>query len=91
MDFAYKADLIYEVMVTQKREAKLVAFEPKVTDEKQRCGRCAGTGMFITGTLNGKPIGPGGICFRCAGKGFQTEDDSRRNYGYDNYYQRVSL
>lgn len=37
-----------------------------------RCGRCAGTGQFITGMVNGKPVGPGGICFRCAGKGVQV-------------------
>jgi len=50
-----------------------------------RCGRCAGTGAFITGTVNGKPTGPGGICFRCEGKGVQDDADRRRNYGYDNH------
>ena len=49
------------------------------------CERCAGTGKFITGSMNGKPTGPGGICFRCGGKGYQTDSDERRNYGYDNY------
>lgn len=47
------------------------------------CERCAGTGQFITGTVNGKPTGPGGMCFRCKGKGRQTDADRRRNYGYD--------
>lgn len=36
------------------------------------CRRCCGTGQFITGMVNGKPTGPGGICFRCEGKGRQT-------------------
>lgn len=48
-----------------------------------RCGRCAGTGQFITYVENGRPKGPGGICFRCAGKGFHTQTDRRRNYGHD--------
>jgi len=49
------------------------------------CARCAGTGQFITGMVNGKPTGPGGICFRCGGKGVITDADARRNYGYDNF------
>lgn len=47
------------------------------------CGRCAGTGAFITGSLNGKPTGPGGICFRCEGKGRHTAADRKRNFWYD--------
>jgi hypothetical protein len=43
------------------------------TDEIGRCRRCVGTGMFITGMLNGKPTGPGGPCFRCGGNGKQTD------------------
>lgn len=48
-----------------------------------KCRRCAGTGRFITGSLNGKPTGPGGECFRCQGNGTQADADLRRNYGYD--------
>lgn len=40
---------------------------------KTKCLRCAGTGQFVTGTCNGEPTGPGGICFRCEGKGYQTD------------------
>jgi hypothetical protein len=47
------------------------------------CGRCAGTGQFITGSLNGKPTGPGGICFRCDGKRAHTQADRKRNYWHD--------
>ena len=47
------------------------------------CGRCAGTGDFITGSLNGKPTGPGGICFRCEGKGRHTAADRKRNFWHD--------
>lgn len=55
-----------------------------------KCARCSGTGAYITGMLNGKPVGPGGICFRCSGKGFTTDADQRRNYGYDNFYRNVA-
>jgi hypothetical protein len=54
------------------------------------CGRCAHTGMFVTGTLNGKPTGPGGDCFRCNGKGYHTHADRKRNWGYDRFYVRVA-
>jgi len=47
------------------------------------CGRCAKTGAFITMTLNGKPTGPGGICFRCNGKGFHSRKDRVRNLYHD--------
>lgn len=47
------------------------------------CRRCSGTGQFITGTMNGQPTGPGGICYRCSGKGWQNDEDARRNYGAD--------
>ena len=47
------------------------------------CGRCAGTGQFITMVENGKPKGPGGICFRCHGKGRHTAADRKRNFWYD--------
>ena len=50
-----------------------------------RCSRCAGTGQFITYVENGVPKGPGGICYRCNGKGVQTTSDRRRNYGHDNF------
>jgi hypothetical protein len=44
------------------------------------CARCAGTGKYIT---HGVPSGPGGDCYRCAGKGYHTQEDRKRNYGYD--------
>ena len=51
------------------------------------CGRCAKTGKYITGTTNGVPTGPGGICYRCGGKGYQTIEDRRRNAYYDSHQQ----
>lgn len=50
-----------------------------------KCRRCVGTGQFITGMVNGVPTGPGGICYRCEGKGFQTDADARRNIAYDRF------
>lgn len=55
------------------------------------CGRCAGTGQFITGSMNGKPTGPGGICFRCEGKGYHNQADRRRNYGYELKGRKIYL
>jgi hypothetical protein len=49
------------------------------------CGRCGGTGRYVTMVLNGKPTGPGGECYRCEGKGWQTEGDEVRNAAYDRY------
>lgn len=50
-----------------------------------RCARCAGTGSFITGSVNGVPTGPGGPCFRCGGKGFHTWHDRIRNRAYNRH------
>jgi hypothetical protein len=50
---------------------------------KVACGRCSSTGLFITGTLNGKPVSPGGKCYRCGGKGYHTPTDRKRNAYYD--------
>lgn len=49
------------------------------------CRRCAGTGRFITGTLNGQPTGPGGECFRCSGRGTQAAEDGHRNRAHDRH------
>ena len=47
------------------------------------CPRCAGTGQFVTGMVNGKPTGPGGPCYRCHGGGRQDVHDWFRNNYYD--------
>lgn len=53
------------------------------TMPNETCRRCAGTGQFITMIVNGRPTGPGGICYRCRGKGILTGDDQARNFWYD--------
>lgn len=53
---------------------------------KIRCGRCAGTGAFVTMVVNGRPTGPGGGCFRCGGTGAQTLKDAHRNLAHDRHY-----
>jgi hypothetical protein len=50
---------------------------------RPRCGRCAGTGKFITAVVNGQPTGPGGICYRCEGSGTLSARDEERNDNYD--------
>lgn len=59
--------------------------------ENRPCERCGQTGRFITGSMNGRPTGPGGICYRCGGKGHQTPADRRRNYGYDCHAANVAI
>jgi hypothetical protein len=51
-----------------------------------KCSRCAGTGAFITYVENGIPKGPGGECFRCQGKGYQTLKDAKRNAYHDAHF-----
>ena len=51
----------------------------------ERCGPCAGTGSYVTGITNNVPTGPGGQCYRCGGKGYQTAKDIRRNDYYDRH------
>lgn len=53
------------------------------------CRRCSRTGRFITGVANGQPIGPGGPCYRCSGKGYQTDEDARRNFGADQHQKAI--
>lgn len=57
------------------REAKLheIGLYEGTDSDTVKCGRCGGTGEFVTGMVNGKLVGPGGICFRCSGKGRQTD------------------
>ena len=47
------------------------------------CDSCIGTGMYVSHIENGQPVGNGGICYRCAGKGAQNDADVRRNNYYD--------
>jgi hypothetical protein len=63
----------------------------KIAETRARfCFRCGGTGAFITAIVNGKPTGPGGRCFRCDGKGWQTDDDRLRNAKYDVFGIKLS-
>ncbi len=55
------------------------------------CDGCSGDGVFKgAGRVeNGKFIGFQGRCYRCQGKGRQTESDVRRNQFYDNRIRRI--
>jgi hypothetical protein len=70
-------------LVTKGGDSSPAAYLRAARVAKFPCRRCAGTGAFITYVENGQPKGPGGICYRCAGKGFQDDADARRNYGAD--------
>ncbi len=49
------------------------------------CDRCSGTGIYVWGAIvNGQPSHTG-HCYRCEGKGYQGQDDYRRNWGYDRH------
>jgi len=81
----------FDSMVRNKVGANATPEQYVATAKSMRvkCKRCAGTGQFITMVVNNKPTGPGGICFRCEGKGFQTEADARRNWGYDRFGRKL--
>lgn len=80
------AEIIPAGLREDAADAEVAALHGKAhLTEKARCGRCAGTGQFITYVENGVPKGPGGECYRCQGKGFTTTADRHRNYGYDNF------
>lgn len=59
----------------------------------EACYACNGSGIFRGGgsVINGVYKGFEGVCFRCQGKGYQTRDDEKRNWGYDNFHRRISL
>lgn len=54
------------------------------TREAIECPKCYGSGIYYGhGRVeNGVFIGFQGECYACAGKGFQTPADQRRNWGY---------
>lgn len=62
------------------------------TEKRYPCDGCKGDGIYYgAGRVeNGKFIGFTGKCFRCGGKGYQTEADTKRNWGYDNYHRKIS-
>lgn len=65
-----------------------------MTNKNERCGRCAGTGIWAktweidldTGENRPSSRGAHGTCFRCGGKGYQTPADVRRNNAFDIHY-----
>lgn len=54
------------------------------THETIKCSKCDGSGIYYGhGRVeNGVFIGNIGECYACKGKGFQTPEDQRRNWGY---------
>lgn len=54
---------------------------------------CGGSGKFYSGgaIVNGNYTGTIGDCFRCAGKGWQSAVDRKRNAYYDNHVRRIYL
>ena len=54
------------------------------TNETIECPKCNGKGIYYgRGVIeNGVFRGYSGPCYACAGKGKQTPEDQRRNWGY---------
>ncbi len=54
---------------------------------------CNGTGKFYIGgaVVNGVYTGTIGECFRCVGKGWQTDTDRKRNRYYDTHVRRIAV
>lgn len=48
-----------------------------------KCDRCGGTGTYQWGACVNGHMTHSGCCFRCEGKGHHTQEDYRRNWGYD--------
>ena len=51
------------------------------------CDGCNGSGTYYGrgAVVNGKFVGFSGVCYRCRGKGHQTEADRKRNTYYDRH------
>lgn len=78
--------LDHNIDPSDANDAKPIDFVTAAESVATPCGRCAGTGQFITYVENGVPRGPGGICFRCEGKGYQVHSDRKRNDCHDRHY-----
>jgi hypothetical protein len=52
---------------------------------------CYGTGLYYGHGYfeNGRFKGTSGTCYRCHGKGYQTDADVKRNNYYDNHVRRL--
>lgn len=85
-DAAVRAHLVKHGHALEEGTEVARAYVRAARKVKFMCRRCAGTGRFITMVENGQPKGPGGICFRCAGKGVQNDYDVRRNEEHDKHY-----
>lgn len=85
IDFAYDNVDAHELTRRVRASGAVTPSECIAALESLRCPcrRCAGTGSFVTGVTNGKPMGPGGPCYRCEGRGYQTLADARRNRAFD--------
>lgn len=57
------------------------------------CLDCSGTGTYYAGgaVVNGRFTGKTGPCYRCQGKGYQTDDDRKRNEYYDLHVRTIRL
>jgi hypothetical protein len=65
----------------------------EVADLQYRaCDHCQCSGEYRWGPcINGAPPQFGGVCHQCQGKGYQDQDDQRRNYGYINHTIREAF
>lgn len=50
-----------------------------------KCDRCNGSGRVEWGACVNGRMTNSGTCYRCAGKGYFTQDDHHRNRIYDNH------
>lgn len=49
------------------------------------CAPCKATGYYHFQPKDGAAVQTTRTCFRCGGKGYQTQADEARNRGYDRY------
>jgi hypothetical protein len=63
----------------------------QVTEQRHACDGSCFQGRYATGpVINGVPR-LHGVCFRCQGKGYQTDADVKRNTYYDNRVRKFRI
>lgn len=62
-----------------------VAKPKPIPEGMSKCDGCNGSGIYYGAgsVVNGQFVGFKGECYRCGGKGHQTESDLKRNAAYD--------
>jgi hypothetical protein len=63
-----------------------------VDQQMPTCAKCCGTGVWAQKTARTQIDGSTTplVCYACQGKGYESEADQRRNWGYHMFYYRLN-